>query len=99
VAGKILNFAKMYQTVISAEDVTALHSDLSNLVAWSKEWQMLFNDKKCKVMHMGYNNVQVEYVMYDVKLDCVSDEKYLGVIVSDDLQSGKQCDKAMKKAN
>jgi len=33
-------------TVISAEDVSALQSDLGNLVAWSKEeWQMLFNVK------------------------------------------------------
>jgi len=30
--------------------------DLCNLVEWSKEWQMLFNVDKCKVMHMGYNN-------------------------------------------
>jgi len=51
---------------------------------------MLFNVEKCKVMHIGYNNVQVEYVMNDVKLECVSDEKDLGVIVSDDLKSGKR---------
>jgi len=40
---------------------------------------------------MGYNNVQAEYVMndVDVKLECVSDEKDLGVIVSDDLKIRK----------
>ena len=46
VAGKILKFAddtKMYRTVISAEDVSALQTDLYNLVTWSKERQMLFN--------------------------------------------------------
>jgi len=50
VSGKILKFAndtKIYRTVISAEDVSALQSDLSNFVAWSKEWQMLFNVEKC----------------------------------------------------
>ena len=38
VAAKILKFAddtKIYQTVTSAEEISALQSDLSNLVAWS----------------------------------------------------------------
>jgi len=44
---------------------------------------------------MGYNNIQAEYVMNDVKLECVSEEKDLGVIVSDDLKSEKQCSVAV----
>ena len=64
VAAKILNFAddtKIYRTVItSAKEISALPPDLSNLVARSTEWQMLFNIDKCKVMHMGYNNIQAE---------------------------------------
>ena len=28
-------------------------------------------------MHMGYNNEQAEYVMNNVKLECVTDEKDL----------------------
>jgi len=60
---------------------------------------MLFNIEKCMVMHIGNNNVQAEYVMNDVKLECVSDEKDLAVIVSNDLKSGKQCNEAVKKAN
>jgi len=59
---------------------------------------MLFNVEKCKVMHIGYNNVQAEYVVNGVKLECVSDDKNLGVIVSDDLKSGKQCREAPKEA-
>jgi len=46
--------------VYSDEDVSALQSDLCNLVESSKEWQMLFNADKCKVMHVGYNNKQPE---------------------------------------
>ena len=102
VTGRILKFAddtKIYRTVTSADDVSDLQSDLSNLVEWSKEWQMIFNVEKCKVMHMGYNNEHAEYVMNNVKLECVTDEKDLGVIVSDDLKSGKQCSEVVKKAN
>jgi len=42
---------------------------------------MLFNADKCRVMHMGYNNKLAEYHMNDVKLECVSEEKDLGVII------------------
>ena len=63
VAGKILKFAddtKFYHTMYSDEDVSALQSDLSNLVEWSKEWQMHFTADKCKVMHVGYDSKQAE---------------------------------------
>jgi len=33
--------------------------------------QMLFIVDKCKAMHMGYKSIQAEYVMNDVKLECV----------------------------
>jgi len=84
VASKILKCAddtKIYHMVYSEEDVSVLHFDLCNLVEWSKEWQMLFNADKCRVMHMGYNNKLAEYHMNDVKLECVSEEKDLGVII------------------
>jgi len=45
VAATILKFAddiKIYRTVTSAEEISALQSDLSNVVAWSTEWQMFF---------------------------------------------------------
>jgi len=49
---------------------------------------MLFNVDKCKVMHMGYNNTCPEYFLNGsgTKLESVSEEKDLGVIVSDDLK-------------
>ena len=43
---KILKFAddtKIYNKIRSEEDIANLQSDLCNLVAWSKEWQMHFN--------------------------------------------------------
>ena len=99
-AGKILKFAgdtKIYHTVYSDEDASALQSDLCNLVEWSKEWQMLFNADKCKVMHVGYNNKQAKHDMNHVHLECVSEEKDLGVIISKDQKWEKQCE-AVRKA-
>jgi len=60
---------------------------------------MLFNADKCKVMHLGYNNEQTKYDMNDVQLECVPEEKDLGVIISKDLKWEKQCSEAVKKAN
>jgi len=84
-------------TVYSDEDVSALQLDLCNLVEWSKERQMLCNADKCKVMHMGYNNKLIEYHMNDVKLECVSEEKDLGVIIREDLKCEKHCSEAVRK--
>jgi len=47
---------------------------------------MLFNVEKCKVMHIGYNNMKTEYLIDAVKLEHVNEEKDLGVINSDDLK-------------
>jgi len=47
---------------------------------------MLFNADKCRVMHVGYNNNK-KHANNDVnELECVSEEKDLGVIISEDLK-------------
>ena len=57
-----------------------------------------FSADQCKVMHMGYNNRLAEYHMNDVKLECVSHENDLGVIISEHLKCEKQCSEAARKA-
>ena len=37
---------------------------------------------KCEVMHMGYNNLQAEYVTDGSRLESVNEEKDLGIIIS-----------------
>ena len=89
----------MYNKIRSDEDIANLQSDLCNLVAWSKEWQMLFNVDKCKVMHILYDNMKAEYLLDGVKLEHLKEEKDLGVIISEDLKWEKQCSSAVSKAN
>jgi len=57
-----------------------MRADLRNLVVWSKEWHVLFNVEKCKVMHPGFNNPRVKYVMDTTQLQVVSDQRDLGII-------------------
>ena len=46
---------------------------------------------------MGYNNKQADYVMDDVNLECVTEEKDLGVIISEDLKCEKQVARLWRK--
>ena len=64
------------------ENIERLREDLYKLVSWSKEWQMLFNIEKCKVMHLGYDNPHASYFVDGNRLQVVSEERDLGVIMS-----------------
>ena len=53
---RVLKFAddtKLYRAIASTHDILNLSNDINQLCCWSKEWQMLFNIEKFKVMHIG----------------------------------------------
>ena len=60
---------------------------------------MLFNTDKSKVMHFGFNNKEVDYVLGNQRLDAIEEERDLGVIVDKSLKSSRQCAKAAAAAN
>ena len=96
---KFADDCKVYRSVPTAEDFDILQEDINNLCQWSKDWQMLFNVKKCKVLHIGHNNAYCDYSMNGEILQSVTEETDLGIIVSNDLKPSKQCVSAVKKAN
>ena len=99
---KLLKFAddtKLFTSVASKQDIERLQQDLVNICRWSKEWLMLFNKDKCKVMHIGLNNPQIEYTMDGLKLEEINEERDLGIIMQNDLKCTKQCAKAVNTAN
>ena len=49
-----------------------------------------FNIDKCKVMHIAGNNSEADYEVAGHKLEKVSEEKDLGVIVSKNYKVGGQ---------
>ena len=81
------------------DEIEILRGDLKKLGDWSKEWQMVFNADKRKVLHFGHNDGQVHYVMDGNILEYVEEERDLGVIVKKNLKVDKQCAKAAKTAN
>jgi len=98
----ILKFAddtKIFGKAGTSESVNKLRADLQVLWKWTVKWQMNFNIDKCKVMHIGANNLEEDYVMEGKKLEKISEEKDLGVIISSNFKVSKQCIKAAKKGN
>ena len=98
----ILKFAddtKVFRKVCNDMDRSILQDDLDRLIAWSLEWLMFFNEKKCKVMHIGESNRQFTYAMKGYTIDTVDLEKDLGVYLSKDMKVLSQINHAYSKAN
>ena len=51
------------------------------------------------VMNFGAKNVKAEHKMEELKLAEITEEKDLGVIISNDFKAGKQCAKVANKGN
>ena len=96
---KFADYYKVYRLAPTAEDIDILEQDINNLCQWSKDWHMVFNVKKCKVLHIGHNDAYCDYSINNEGLQSVTEETGLGIIVSNDLKPSKQCDSAVKKAN
>ena len=60
---KIEDDCKVYRSVPTTQDIETLQQDINNLCKWSRDWQMLFNVKKWKVLHIGHNNAYHNYSM------------------------------------
>ena len=96
---KFADDCKIYRSVATDSDIETLQQDIENLCQWSKDWQMVFNIKKCKSLHIGFNNIHYNYSMDGEILQEVQEETDLGIIISNDLKPSKQCVSAAKKAN
>ena len=60
---------------------------------------MLFNFGKCKCLHTGHGNLNVNYKMGDTVLGTTVKEKDLGVTLSADMKVSEQCGIAASKGN
>ena len=91
ITSNVLKFAddtKLFRKVNTDGDKQHLQNDLDRLVKWSEKWQMLFNFGKCKCLHTGHGNLNVNYKMGDTVLGTTVKEKDLGVTISADM---KEC--------
>ena len=107
VGGFIYKFAddtKCGRIVVDESDRKVLQENINKLMRWADTWQMQFNLKKCKILHVGNSNPCFEYTMGGYApagtiLEAVSEEKDIGVFIHKSLKPSFQCAKAAKKAN
>ena len=102
ITSNVLKFAddtKLFRKVNTDGDKQHLQNDLDRLVKWPEKWQMLFNFGKCKCLHTGHRNLNVNYKMGDTVLGTTVKEKDLGVTISADIKVSEQCGIAASKGN
>ena len=99
IISKFADDTKLAGKVTTIEDREQIKRDLIKLMEWADKWQMSFNVDKCKVMHIGSRNPEKEYTLLNGLLKQANEEKDLGVIITKDLKTTKQCLEAAKKAN
>ena len=77
----------LYRSITSPSDQFQLQRDLAALSHWGDCWGMRFNVKKCNVLHLGKtSNSDVRfYELNNTVLSEVSQAKYLGVLISNDM--------------
>ena len=89
-----------YRHIKTEEDQTVLQGDLDKLHEWTIKWGMRFNPGKCQIMHLARTKPRTKfYELSNVLLETVDSAKYLGVVVSNDLQWHKQVCAVAKRAN
>ena len=65
----------------------------------SDKLQMLLNFGKCKCLHSGHGNLDVNHKMGDTVLGTTVKEKDLGVTISADMKVSEQCGIVALKCN
>ena len=71
ITSKVLKFADdthVFRKTKSDADRHHLQDDRNMLTEWSEKWQMLFTFGKCKCLHTGHGNEDIQYTTGDTVL-------------------------------
>jgi ribonuclease P/MRP protein subunit RPP40 len=93
---KFADDTKIGQRIVTEQDKKDMQQALDNLSRWAERWGMEFNLLKCKVMHLGHNNPQHDYLMDGQRLEHTTEENDIGVTVSNTLKPSAQCARAAR---
>ena len=96
---KFADDTKGANVVESLGDAEQMQRDIDAMMEWGREWEMVFNVDKCKVLHLGRSNQRYEYRLGDVAMKEADEEKDLGVWFDTSFKPAIQCEKAAKDAN
>ena len=95
--------AKLFGRVNSIMQGLTVQVSLDNSVDWAKLWEMNYHFKKCKHLHVGNHDLDIEYTMQtetgEIKVEKVQSEKDLGVIFDQKLKFTEHIISKVNKAN
>ena len=90
----------VYREVGSIDDQLALQRDLDSLENWAHIWGMKFNPSKCTILTISRSPpLHKFYSLCDTTMQQVSEAKYLGVNISEDLHWSKHIQGLASKAS
>ena len=96
---KFADNTKMARIIRNLTDAGLFQADIDCLAKWAETWAMVFNQAKCKVMHLGRSNPRAIYTMNGVAISETHKERDLRIWVDSSLKPSTQCEVAAKNAN
>jgi len=95
---------KMYRGIQGITDYQQLQTDINNMVTWSKNWCLMFNPKKCKVMSLGRSCIPANYIMLQcdgniLKIESSNMEKDLGIMIDSGFKFAEHMPMVSNKTN
>ena len=89
---------KLYRNIYSANDCKDLQEDLNALSAWSHHWLLRLNASKCVTVRFR-SAFHYVYSLNGIYLEEASEQKDLGVLISNDLKPSRHICNVCKRAN
>ena len=99
IMNKFAEDTKLGNIVNSTSDIETLQKCLEDFVSLAETWDMEFNVKKRKVMHINWTNLMAQYNMNGVVLMPTEEEQDIGVKVHKSLRPSKKCTQAACRTN
>ena len=96
---KFADDTKLGNRALNLVDCTIMQETIDKLLSWADTWCMSFNVSKCKVMHIGRNNIKHTYTMNNTPLVVTDKERDIGVNISNNLKPSNHCADAARRAN
>ena len=92
----------LYKNIKSHVDIETLNNDLLTISNWGKNWLVNFNATKTKYMLFSRRKnktLNVNLFFDDIRIECVSTHKHLGILFSDDLSWKSHVNHIVKKTS
>lgn len=99
IISKFADDTKIMLPVTNQNEANVLQQDLDMLINWAEKWMMSFNKDKCKILHLGRNNLKLTYNLGGVLLTETTVEKDLGIHITNKLKPEYHINEMCKKAN